>query len=294
LTLSYVAITPARDEVKNLRRLADSLAHQTVRPARWVVVDDGSTDGTPQLVSELAERDGFVELVTAPRSSGIERGQPVVEAFELGLQMVASRPDVFVKLDADTSFEPDYFERLLERFEADADLGIASGTCFELDPDGVWRERPMTGENAWGATRAYRAECLEAVLPLERAMGWDGVDAIRAALAGWRVATFGDFAFRHHRLEGERDGSRWAAWSAQGRASHYMGYAPLYLVLRALHHARREPAAFGLVVGYVTAALRQAPTVGDAAVRKHMRRSQSMRGLADRFRQANRVARTTQ
>jgi biofilm PGA synthesis N-glycosyltransferase PgaC len=290
--LSYIAITPARDEVHNLPRLAESLAQQAVRPARWIVVDDGSTDGTGELVAELSHELGFVELATIERESGIVRGQPVVEAFERGLASVASLPDVVVKLDADTSFGREYFGRLLERFDRDPSLGIASGTCFELDPDDVWRERPMVGDNAWGATRAYRTACLNAVLPLERAMGWDGVDAVKAVMAGWRVATFDDFGFRHHRLEGERDGSRWTAWSAQGRASHYMGYAPLYIVLRALHNARREPAALALVSGYASALVRRADTVSDPAVRRHLRRSQSLFGLAARFRQATRATRT--
>jgi biofilm PGA synthesis N-glycosyltransferase PgaC len=290
--LSYIAITPARDEVRNLPRLAQSLAEQSSRPARWIVVDDGSTDGTAEVVRGLAEELDFVALVSIERRTGIVRGQPVVEAFEHGVATLGSLPDIVVKLDADTSFGPDYFAQLLGRFEEEPSLGIASGTCFELDPDDVWRERAMVGDNAWGATRAYRAQCLEAVLPLERAMGWDGVDAVKAVLAGWRVETFGDFGFRHHRLEGERDGSRWAAWSAQGRASHYMGYAPLYVVLRALHNARREPAALALLGGYASALVRRAETVSDADVRRHLRRSQSVFRLGARARQATRSTRT--
>jgi len=197
-----------------------------------------------------------------------------------------------VKLDADTSFGSEYFQQLLQRFEEDPLLGIASGTCFELDPDDVWRERPMVGANAWGATRAYRAACLEAVLPLERAMGWDGVDAVKAQLSGWRIETFEDFGFRHHRLEGERDGSRWVAWAAQGRASHYMGYAPLYVLLRALHNARREPAALALIGGYASSLVRRADTVSDPEVRRHLRRSQSVIRLAARAREATRPTRT--
>ena len=290
--LSYIAITPARDEVHNLSRLAESLAGQHARPLRWIVVDDGSTDGTSELVRALAERYEFVELVAIERESGIVRGQAVVEAFERGVAACASLPDVVVKLDADTSFGPEYFQQLLQRFEEHPSLGIASGTCFELDPDDVWRERPMVGANAWGATRAYRAACLEAVLPLERAMGWDGVDAVKAVLAGWRVETFDDFGFRHHRLEGQRDGSRWTAWAAQGRASHYMGYAPLYVFLRALHNARREPAALALVGGYVSSLVRRADTVEDDAVRRHLRRSQSVFRLGARVREATRPTRT--
>jgi hypothetical protein len=189
---------------------------------------------------------------------------------------------VVVKLDADTSMGEGYFEGLVSEFELDPRLGISSGTGEEQDASGVWRERPLAPGSAWGATRAYSRACLAAVLPLEESMGWDGIDQLKAELRGWTTRTIPGLPFRHHRAEGERDGARSAAWAAHGRASHYMGYRFSYLVLRSLHHARRQPTALQMIVGYLDAAIRRRPQCNDAEVKKHLRRQQRVRALVGR------------
>jgi poly-beta-1,6-N-acetyl-D-glucosamine synthase len=285
LALDYAVVTPARDEAANLPRLAASLAAQTVRPRSWVVVDTGSEDGTADVVRALAAEHPWVQLVLAPDTGALERGAPIVLGFEAGVEALAERPDVVVKVDADISFERDHFERLLAAFAADATLGIASGGAEELE-DGVWRPRFNTGDSVWGAARAYRARCLDDVLPLERSMGWDGIDELKAHLRGWTTRTLPDLAFRHHRLEGARDGRPWKAWLARGRTSHYMGYRAWYLLLRTLHHTRREPAALAMLWGYGTASVGGREVCPDPAVRAELRRSQTVRNLRIRRREA--------
>jgi hypothetical protein len=208
-----------------------------------------------------------------------------VRAFHTGLASLRDTVDIVIKLDADTSFGPGYHERLLAEFAADAALGMASGSAWELE-DGEWRQRHMTGDHVWGAARAYRRACLEDVLPLEEQMGWDGIDALKAGLAGWTTRTIIDLPFFHHRAEGERDGARRRAWSAQGRASWFMGYRFWYLAARAVHHGRREPAALALIGGYLGAALRRDTRCEDASVRAHLRQEQSLRKLPVRMREA--------
>ncbi len=284
MTLRYAVVTPARDEAANLERLRDALARQVVPPLRWVIVDTGSGDRTPALAQDFARAADWIcgGHVDAERH---QRGRPIVEAFEAGLDAVPGEADVVVKLDADVSFADDYFERLLAAFNADETLGIASGSAFELE-DGEWRQRYSTGDAVWGAARAYRRACLAEILPLERAMGWDGIDEIRAQLRGWRTTTLLDLPFHHHRREGERDGAPWRAWAARGRAAHYMGYRAWYLGLRALHHARHEPAALAMVWGYAAALTSRSAVCPDAEVRAHLRRTQRLRHLRSRRRQA--------
>ncbi len=165
---------------------------------------------------------------------------------------------MIVKVDADVDFEPDYFAELVGRFAADEQLAIASGTCYELE-DGEWMRRTKAEATVWGATRAYRSDCLADLMALEPCMGWDGLDEISVQLRGLRTQTFVDLPFRHHRPEGGRELSSLHQGEALGRAAWYMGYRPTYLTLRALYRARQEPAAIGMLWGYFGAARRRAP-----------------------------------
>ncbi len=279
---SYAVVTPARDEVENLPRLGASLAAQTILPRAWKIVDNGSSDGTLDLATQLAAEHEWIEVLSLPGTSVADRGGPVVRALQAGIgRLEAHPPDVLVNVDADISMEPDYFERLLAKFDADTSLGIASGSAFELRR-GIWEQRFVTGSTVWGASRAYRWECLQELLPLEERVAWDGVDEFKANARGWRTTAFEDLAFRHHRREGERDGTAWRARANQGRAAHYLGYRPWYLVLRALWNARREPAAFGMVWGYAAAALEHAERTSDQEGRAYLLRQQSPRNLRRR------------
>jgi poly-beta-1,6-N-acetyl-D-glucosamine synthase len=275
----YAVITPVRDEAENLPRLAESLAAQTQRPRTWVIVENGSTDGTLEVAHGLATRHEWVVVASVPGAEAAERGAPIVRALHAAIERLATDPPAYVvNVDADISMETDYFSRLLDRFEADSALGIASGSALELQ-NGDWRQRHVTGSTVWGASRMFRWACLQDVLPFEERVAWDGIDEFKANARGWRTEAFEDLPFRHHRREGERDGSGWRARSNQGHAAYYVGYRPWYLVLRSLFNARREPASLGMIAGYAAAALRREPRSDDAGAREYLRRQQSVRSL---------------
>jgi poly-beta-1,6-N-acetyl-D-glucosamine synthase len=289
-TLSYAVVTPARNEAANLRRLAQCVTAQTVRPSAWIVVDDGSSDDTAAIAYELARTEPWISVISSPaaREGGdqLERGRRSgrdVTAFMAGLAALGNPPDIVVKVDADISFGPGYFEVLLLEFESDPKLGIASGGANEFE-GGEWRRRNATGSRVRGASRAYRWACLQDVLPLERRLGWDVVDEVSARLRGWRTRTVGHLRFRHHRAVGARDGSR-AAWAAQGEVAYYCGYRPSYLLLRTVRRARGESAALALLSGFAAAALRGAPRHHDDALRDLVREEQRLRHLPRRVRE---------
>jgi biofilm PGA synthesis N-glycosyltransferase PgaC len=289
--LSYAAVTPARNERHNLPRLAASLLAQEHRPVRWIIVDDGSDDGTAELATALAAEHPWIELLaTGPASSaaladGRREGRDLL-AFRSGLAALRDPVDVVVKLDADLSFAPDYFRRLVERFAADPRLGVASGVCTELR-NGAWENCPIAEGWAWCASRAYRRDLVDTVLELEPRTGWDALDLIKAQLRGYRTTTFYDLPFRHHRQWGGRERGRLRAYALEGQACWYMRYRPSYLLLRTAYRGRREPAAVGLVLGYLGGALARVPTCADREVIPALRDRQRLsRVLAARGRHA--------
>jgi poly-beta-1,6-N-acetyl-D-glucosamine synthase len=278
-------VTPVRDELANLRRLSECLLGQELSPRVWVIVENGSTDGTSELARELAANTHWVQAVAVPGAARAIPGAPIVRAFHAGIAALGQSVDVVVKLDADVSFGGDYFSRLVQAFADDPHLAIASGTCFELE-DGLWRETHATGNAVRGASRAYREDFLREILPLPERMGWDGADELMAHGRGWTTRTLRDLQFRHHRSVGERDGSRGRRWRAQGNGAYFMGYRPSYLLLRALHHARSDPMALEMCVGYAGAALRRDPRLDDPSARAYLRRQQRLRNVFRRFREA--------
>jgi biofilm PGA synthesis N-glycosyltransferase PgaC len=286
VSLIYGVVTPVRDERDNLPRLASALTRQTTRPVRWVVVDTASTDDTVEVAATLARAHPWISVLESSGASSADRGWPVVKAIHEGVAAMALyAPDVVVKLDADVSFEPDYFARVLRAFGEDERLAIVGGTCFEY-ADGRWLERPVSApHHVWGAARAYRWASLDDVFPLEERMGWDGVDELKAELAGWQTRTI-DAPFLHFRPEGERDGARWRPWLNEGDVAHFMGYRPSAVLVRTMHRLRNDPHAVALVAGYVRAALARQPVCASDEARHLLREKQRLRHLPSRLKEA--------
>lgn len=291
--LSYALVSPVRNEEGNLRRLAVSIDAQTHKPTRWVVIDNGSDDRTIEVARELARTRNWMTVTTVPGETRAVPGAPVVRAFHAGLCELGDLPEIVVKLDADTSMEPEHFERLTRAFSEDDSLGIASGTCLELAEDGSWQPVRVASGHVRGAVRAYRRECLEQVLPLVERVGWDGIDGWKAAVRGWRTWMLPDLDFYHHRPVGARDGAPTSRWRTQGAAAWFMGYRFSYLLLRTLYRAKSDRAAFAMLGGYLRAAAGREVRYQDPDVREYIRRTQTLRALAGQSRRSRQRDPTT-
>jgi glycosyltransferase involved in cell wall biosynthesis len=264
------------------------MVEQTLPPLAWVIVDDDSTDDTAVFAHSAASKLSWITVVQSPGArtcSGLLRdgrraGRDVV-AFNAGIAALPERPDIVMKLDADVSFEPDFFDRLVGEFESDPTLGIAGGACYELDR-GRWHLHAVTGAHVRGSTRAYRWACFQDVEPLVERLGWDGIDLIKARMQGWTTRTIATLPFRHHRPVGRRDGVV-RVWTSQGETAWFMGYRPSYLLFRTLRHALRQPLALAMISGYASAALGRQARYPDTDVRTFLRREQSLLELPRRI-----------
>jgi poly-beta-1,6-N-acetyl-D-glucosamine synthase len=280
---TYAVVTPVRDEAENFARTAESLVTQTHRPQRWVIVDDGSTDGTREIAERYAAEHDWITVVDAEAAHERARGAPIVRAFQHGCRQLDERPEIVVKLDGDLSFPDDYFERVARRFADDPRAGIVGGVA--LIPEGErWIVERGNPRNVNGVAKAYRYDCLDDIGGLRASMGWDGIDEYGARARGWNVHVIGELEIRHYRPRGSKQKPLKARWE-EGRGNAYMGYLPSWLFVRAVYRGFVEkPPVLGgaaLFVSYVWARLRRLPQVDDPGAIAELRKEQRerLRGL---------------
>ena len=270
--ISYIVITPVRNERGNLPRTIASFEAQTVLPVRWVIVDDGSTDGTAELVDEAAARFDWITAVHRADRGFRQPGTGVVQAFNEGLARVSGEAfDYMVKFDADLAFEADYFERCFEKFEQNPRLGIGGGVICRREGDGlVVESHADPAFHVRGATKIYRRECWDQLGGLVVAPGWDTIDELKASMLGWETMTFKDLKIHQLKDTGSADGN-WRNWVKNGVANYNSGYHPLFMAAKCGRRVFRRPYVLGgsaLAWGYLKGWLTRAPRpLGDDLIR---------------------------
>jgi glycosyltransferase involved in cell wall biosynthesis len=256
--LSYVVISPARDEQQHIRATLDSMLAQTHKPLRWIIIDDGSIDGTAEIVEEYCRRTEWISLIRRQRAEKRQPGSPVIRAFHAGLELARKeRFDLVVKLDCDLRIPPHYFEDLLSRFQQDAHLGIASGVYRE-EQNGGWEKVPMPEYHAAGACKVVRTRCFEEIGGFLAVSGWDTIDEIRAQGRGWRTRHFTDLTFDHLRPEGSARGQLYTS-RFHGEVYYLSGGPWTFFLLKVAHRiiTGNPPVLAGamLFIGYLKPAL---------------------------------------
>lgn len=272
----YVVVTPVKNEEAYIEHTLRSMASQTVKPVEWVIVDDGSKDGTPEIVARYAAEHPWIKLMRLPGSQRV-RGGHIVGLFYKGLSAAkASDCDFIVKLDGDLSFEPDFFERALRHMEMNPGLGITSGISFLRSGNGLVEEKSARGHTL-GACKVYRRRCFDEIGGLVPAMGWDGIDEIKAQMRDWGAEPVPGLKVIHLRPEGAAKGA-FRSGMERGRGSWFMGYHPLFFLVRALKCALRSPLdGIGMMAGYIRALLRRDERIDDPEFIKYLRQTQIKR-----------------
>jgi glycosyltransferase involved in cell wall biosynthesis len=201
----YLLISPCRDEAKYMRETLGSVISQSIQPTKWVIVDDGSTDNTPQILAEYRAKHDWIEVVTRSTRGRRAVGSGVIDAFYAGYEIINPDDyDYLCKLDLDLRLLPRYFEILMERMAANPRIATCSGKCYLEQENGSLVYERHADDVSIGASKFYRVSCFKAIGGFVRELMWDGIDCHRCRMNGWTACSWDEpeLRFIHLRPEG--------------------------------------------------------------------------------------------
>jgi len=278
---SYVIISPCRNEESFMRKTLDSVVGQTILPALWVIVDDGSSDLTPEILIEYAAKYSFIQLVSRENRGHRSVGPGVIEAFYEGLDTIDLKQFSFIcKLDLDLIMPPRYFETLIARMNENPRLGNCSGKPYYIDKvTGEFVSEGCGDENAIGASKFYRRECFEEIGGFVRQVMWDGIDGHRCRQLGWLAMSWDepDIRFTHLRPMGSSQKNIITGRIRHGFGQYFMGTGLVYMLVSGFYRMTRPPVFFGglaMLWGYLKSWLTRVPRFEDAELSAFIRKYQ--------------------
>ena len=255
MALSYVLITPARNEADHIAKTLESVVAQTVLPLRWVIVSDGSTDGTDAIVESFQIGQPWIHLIKLPPRT--ERNFAAkVNAFRAGQERVQDLAyDVIGNVDGDVSFPPDYFEFLLAKMEAAPRLGVA-GTHYVEGEFHSFKDSYINVNHVNGQIQLFRRACFEQIGGYQpiKGGGIDWVAVTSARMKGWQTFSFSERVFHHHRVMGTAGGTVLQARFHYGTKDYFLGGHPLWQLARSTFQLAKPPYVIGglaVLAGYV-------------------------------------------
>lgn len=279
MTPSYLLISPCRNEAAYMRQTLAGVIAQTLRPAKWVIVDDGSTDATPEILAEYAALCDWIQIVTRPDRGRRAVGPGVIEAFYAGYDSIDPNDYQYLcKLDLDLSLPPRYFEALIERMEARPRLGSCSGKAY-VEVDGELVNEGHGDDTSLGMTKFYRVACFQDIDGFVRQVMWDGIDCHRCRMKGWIACSWDDpeLRFVHLRPMGSSQQSIYSGRMRHGFGQYFMGTGPLYMLASALYRLTERPYVLGslaILWGWLRSALKGEPRYDDPEFRRFLQRYQ--------------------
>lgn len=275
----YLLISPCRNEALYMRQTLDSVIGQSMRPARWVIVDDGSTDETPTILAQYAASHDWIEIVTRVDRGHRAVGPGVIDAFYSGYETVNPNDYDFVcKIDLDLRLPPRYFEVLVDRMTMNPRIGTCSGKAY-LEEGGIMVNERHGDENSLGMTKFYRVSCFKDIGGFVREVGWDGIDGHSCRMNGWIACSWDEpeLRFVHLRTMGASQRGILSGRYRQGYGQYFMGTGLLYLTAGALLKMNQKPYVLGQLAvlwGWVSSALQRKPRYRDPVFREFLRRYQ--------------------
>ena len=272
----FVIITPVKDEEAFIEKTVLSMISQTVRPNKWIIVNDGSIDKTGEIVQKYAGEHDWIEMINRPPGRAREPGRAVIESFYDGYDSMKNLEfDFIVKLDGDLSFEPNYFEEIFKRFKRTSKLGIASGSCYVERGNRLILEKTPRSHTR-GPTKVYKRECWNDIGGLVAKLGWDTIDEIKAQMRGWKTRSFNELKLVHHRPTGHAGGAL-KGRIKQGLGAYYLGYHPIFMLVRVVNRIPERPFLIGALAmwwGFLSGYLKGLEQFEDPKLRQYLRKKQ--------------------
>jgi glycosyltransferase involved in cell wall biosynthesis len=283
-TCAYVLVTPARNEAAFIEKTLQAMVTQTVKPLRWVIASDGSTDGTNELVEKYAADHPWIELLKLPpRAERHFAGK--VFAFNAGYERVKDLDyEVIGNLDGDSSFDAGYIEYLLQKFAENRRLGVAGTNYVEDAWDSSLKHdyRFANIEDVTGQCQLFRRECFEDIggYKPNKKGGIDLIATLSARMHGWQTRVYTDKVLFHHRQQGTASANKFLVEFSNGQKDYMFGSHPLWQACRAVYRLTKKPRILGsclLFAGYLWALLRRIDRTVSKDLMQFRRREQMQR-----------------
>jgi len=273
----YIIVTPAKNEEENLPITIKSIENQTIKPVLWVIIDDGSTDNTPQIIEAAKKKHTWIQSIRLSEGardltlhlasvciSGLNFAREYCKRNKIEYEYLGS-------VDADMNLENTYFENLINEFTKDPKLGIASGGTW-VRIKGKEIQLQLREDIPSGGHRLCRKKCFEETGGYSLAYAADSVSNVKAKLRGWKVRRFEEYKAIQARATSSAEGL-WKGWKIHGEAAYYLGVYPLFAILKAIRYLFKKPYYIGLayLVGYLHSYINQKQQIDDEEIKYYNR-----------------------
>lgn len=248
---TYSIITPVKNEINSFEKTVNSVVSQSILPIEWIIVDDGSNDGTEVLLEEIAKKYSWIKVLKPQNNTLRDYSSRVVFLFNFGYSSLLKKPEFISKLDGDVSFNSDFYKNIINSFESNPKLGIASG---HLTLNNIPETNPATPYVCTrGATKVYRYSCLIEIGGIIPFQGWDTLDNIAARAKGWEVAILPEY-FEHLKEEGSKVGNKLYSNFRIGFYNGSIPYLWTYFIVKCISKSFKKPIILGSLlqlIGYI-------------------------------------------
>jgi glycosyltransferase involved in cell wall biosynthesis len=275
----YIIVTPVKNEQHFLRTTIAAVARQSCKPEAWYIVDDSSTDATPEIIAQASREHSWIKGVKAV-SGGTRRIGGQAALYPTLSTLDARDYDFILRMDGDLDFGEDTLTRLFAEFDKNPKLGVASGTCF-ITVNGRKIQEKHPRFHTRGPLKVYRSACYQAMQGLDPNEGWDTIDELKANQLGWQSSSFPDIQLHHLRKTQTASGAL-RGYLNMGRVSFYVGYHPVYALVRSVRHFFSTPWGLGglyMMFGFFEGYAKRASRIEDRELIGYLRQQQMNRLL---------------